>query len=84
MLSNEKHTGNLLLQKSFRNNHLEKKKCPNRGELPQYYAEGTHEAIVDMDTYEKAQEVLVRLDEEAAKRTPPKRSAFFAFLELIN
>lgn len=81
VLSNEKYTGNLLLQKSFRNNHLEKEKCPNRGELPQYYAEGTHEAIVDMDIYEKAQEVLVRLDEEAAKRTPPKRSAFTGMIK---
>ena len=36
MLSNEKYLGNALLQKQYRNNHLEKKEIPNRGELPQY------------------------------------------------
>ena len=39
MLRNEKYTGNALLQKTFSNNHLEKKKKINRGELPMYYVE---------------------------------------------
>ena len=46
LLSNEKYTGNALLQKYFRNNHLEKKKTKNTGELPQFYAEDTHPAIM--------------------------------------
>ena len=56
MLSHEKYLSNTLLQKQYRNNHLEKKEIPNRGELPQYYAEGTHEAIIDQATFDAAQE----------------------------
>ena len=37
MLKNEKYAGDLLLQKFFTNNHIEKKQCFNRGELPQYF-----------------------------------------------
>ena len=43
ILSNEKYTGNALLQKTYINNHLEKKACVNNGELPRYYATNTHE-----------------------------------------
>ena len=35
ILANEKYSGNSLLQKTFRNNHLEKRKIVNRGHLPQ-------------------------------------------------
>lgn len=51
VVTNEKYLGNALLQKTFVNNHLEKKQVKNRGELPQYYAEGTHEAIIDEATF---------------------------------
>jgi len=60
ILSNEKYTGNALLQKHFRNNHLEKRKCQNTGELPKYYAEKTHPAIIDEETYQAAQAVLIK------------------------
>ena len=57
-LSNEKYLGNALLQKRYRNNHIEKKLVANKGELPMYYAEGTHEPIIDQTTFDKAQERL--------------------------
>ena len=76
MVANEKYTGNSLLQKSYKNNHLEKKQIPNRGALPMYYAEGTHDAIIDADIFQKACEVLERLDAEAAGRKPPERNVF--------
>ena len=37
LISNEKYTGNALLQKVYINNHIEKKRIRNNGELPQYY-----------------------------------------------
>lgn len=37
LLSNEKYLGNALLQKKYRNNHLEKKLIHNDGQLPKYY-----------------------------------------------
>ena len=61
-LSNEKYTGNALLQKHYKNNHIEKKKTKNTGELAMYYVEGSHPAIIDNDTFNAAQEILHRLD----------------------
>ena len=75
-VSNEKYIGNALLQKTFRNNHLEKKQLPNNGELPMFYAEETHPAIIDKDTFEAAQ-VAVKMKREATKNRPrPQKSEF--------
>lgn len=74
IVQNEKYTGNALLQKRYRNNHLEKKKCRNTGELPMFYAEGTHLAIIDKDTFNDAQTVLLRMSEAAKNRPRPQTS----------
>lgn len=75
-LSNEKYLGNALLQKRYRNNHIEKKLVANKGELPMYYAEGTHEPIIDSATFEQAQERLRKIAQQTANRKKPSRSAF--------
>lgn len=76
ILSNEKYTGNALLQKTFINNHLEKRKVKNGGQLPMYYAEGTHDAIIDMETFEKAQERLREISKAVSGRKPRESSVF--------
>lgn len=76
ILGNEKYTGNALLQKQFVNNHLEKKEVMNTGELPQYYAEDTHPAIIDNATFTKAQKLLKCLREIQSGRAKPKQSVF--------
>ena len=48
MLSNEKYKGDALLQKEFTVDFLQKKMKKNEGEVPQYYVEGNHEAIIIM------------------------------------
>lgn len=58
ILKNEKYTGSALLQKTFISDHLTKRKTKNRGELPQYYAEATHPAIVSNETFERAQQIM--------------------------
>jgi len=58
ILKNEKYTGNALLQKRYVVDHLTKKLIPNKGQLPQYFAESTHPSIIDMATFEKAQAVM--------------------------
>ena len=73
---NEKHTGNAMLQKTYRNNHLEKKKCTNTGELPMFYAQDTHPAIIDKDTFKAAQAVLQRLHEAAEDKPRPQKGEF--------
>jgi len=75
-LTQEKYTGNALMQKWYVNNHLEKKVKANKGELPQYYAEGTHDAIIDMETFGKAQERLQEIKKTYEGRAPQQRTVF--------
>ncbi|MCD7826390.1 MAG: recombinase family protein [Clostridiaceae bacterium] len=60
ILSNEKYKGDALLQKTFTTNFLTKKTKVNEGEIPQYYVENNHEAIIDPDTFEMVQKELAR------------------------
>ena len=80
LLSNEKYLGNALLQKKYRNNHLEKKLIHNDGQLPKYYAEGTHDAIVDEELFAKAQGIL---NELATRRETLKKPTLSAFSGMI-
>ena len=76
LLSNEKYCGNALLMKRFRNNHIEKRLVPNHGELPMYYAEGTHPAIIEQNLFNKAQERLNSIKAAASTWQPPHLTAF--------
>lgn len=76
LLANEKYTGNALLWKHFRNNHIEKKKTVNRGELPMFYAEETHPAIIDAATFTAAKARLDEIAAATAQRSRPTRCAF--------
>ena len=60
LLRNYAYTGNLLLQRTYRENHITKKCIINKGEKPMYHAENTHEAIIDIDTFNKVQEEIKR------------------------
>lgn len=72
ILTNEKYCGDLLLQKSFRNNHIEKKKTANCGDLPQYFAEDAHEPIIEKSMFLAVQK---RLQERKERFTPTKSTA---------
>lgn len=52
LLCNEKTAGNLLLQKTYVVDPVTKDKRKNGGELQKYFVEGSHEAILDRETYE--------------------------------
>lgn len=56
ILRNITYTGNLLLQKEYISDPITGKSKINRGELPQYYVENTHEAIIPMEVYKAVQE----------------------------
>lgn len=47
ILNNEKYHGDVLLQKTFVAELFSKKRCPNKGEYPQYLIENHHEAIIN-------------------------------------
>ncbi len=55
ILSNEKYKGDALLQKSFTVDFLTKTRKVNQGELPQYYVENNHEAIIDKAIFDMVQ-----------------------------
>ena len=64
VLKNYTYTGNLLLQKTYRENHITKRKMNNNGEFPKYHVEGSHEAIIDLDTYNRVQAEIARRREK--------------------
>ncbi len=53
-LSNEKYVGDTLCQKTYKTGFPFVQKI-NRGEVDQFYVEGTHPAIVSQEVYDKAQ-----------------------------
>lgn len=55
ILQNEKYKGAALLQKTFTIDFLQKKTKVNEGEVPQYYIENSHEAIIDPVEHERVQ-----------------------------
>ncbi len=60
ILTNEKYKGDALLQKSFTVDFLEKKTKLNEGEVPQYYVEGSHPAIIAPDEWDHVQAEFAR------------------------
>lgn len=60
MLSNEKYKGDALLQKEFTVDFLQKKTKKNEGEVPQYYVEGNHEAIISPAVFDMVQDELAK------------------------
>ena len=60
ILGNITYTGNLLFQKEYVIDTISKKSKINRGELPQYFVENTHEAIIPMEVYQAVQEEKAR------------------------
>ena len=60
ILTNISYTGNLLLQKEYVEDPISKKRKKNRGELPQYFVENSHEAIVPMETWQFVQDEMAR------------------------
>ena len=60
MLRNEKYQGDMLLQKTFVENHITKRKVKNIGQLPQYYVSKSHEEIISRDTFAAVQQEIAR------------------------
>lgn len=60
ILENEKYRGDALLQKSFTIDFLSHKTKPNQGEVPQYFIEGNHDAIIDPVIHAQVQRELKR------------------------
>ncbi len=68
ILTNEKYKGDARLQKRFTTDYLTKTMKINEGEVPQYYVENSHPAIIAPEEWKKVQEEY-RRRKEAVKRT---------------
>jgi len=60
ILTNEKYKGSALLQKCFTVDFLTKKMKSNEGEVPQYYVENSHPAIIQPEEFERVQHEMAR------------------------
>jgi DNA invertase Pin-like site-specific DNA recombinase len=67
ILTNEKYKGDALLQKTYTENYLDHKMVKNNGQIPQYYVENSHPAIIDRDMWEQVQIELKRRERIGAK-----------------
>ena len=56
ILANITYTGNLLLQKEYTADPITGKSRLNKGELPQYFVENHHEAIIPMEEWQAVQD----------------------------
>ncbi len=55
ILTNEKYCGNMLLQKTYTENYINKKTIENHGERTRYLVENSHEAIIPKAMFDAAQ-----------------------------
>ena len=81
ILSNYNYTGDLLLQKTYRENHLTKRQIINTGELDMYVVKDNHEAIVSKETFNDAQNMRAK---QAEKIKPKSTNKNYAFLGMIR
>lgn len=70
ILTNIHYTGNLLFQKEYVVDPISGKTRKNRGELPQYFVENTHEAIISMEDFRKTEAEMKRRREAGAIGNP--------------
>ncbi|MBD5118504.1 MAG: recombinase family protein [Clostridiales bacterium] len=60
ILQNEKYMGDAILQKTFTLDLFSRQQVKNEGQLPKYYVENAHPAIIDRDTFQRVQEEMAR------------------------
>ena len=80
ILSNVNYTGTLHLQKTFTDNHINKKNKKNKGEKPLYIVENNHEPIISKEVFDEAQRI--RKEKAAGKHHQAK--SIYPFTGLIR
>ena len=72
--ANEKYIGDALLQKTYTVDFLSKHRVKNTGEVPQYYVEDHHEAIIPKNIFYAVQEEMLRRQSGKRGKNGVKRS----------
>lgn len=78
ILQNEKYRGDARLQKKFTVDFLQKKMKINEGEVPQYYVENSHPAIIEPEEWD-----LVQAEFSGRKALGSRYSAASVFFSMI-
>lgn len=81
ILTNEKYVGDVLMQKTFRQDCISRKDIRNTGQLPMYLIQNNHEAIVERKTFDAVQVELARrnaLKGSTQKSAPSGKSCYSA------
>lgn len=66
ILQNEKYCGDVIMQKTFRRDCISKETVVNTGQLPKYWTQNHHEAIVSREIFDAVQEETARRKAMAA------------------
>lgn len=82
ILKNYTYTGNLILQTTYRDNHINKKTLKNIGQLPKFQVIDAHEPIIDVDTFCRVQEEIHRRSESQNRIVEPGNT--YRFTSLIT
>ena len=89
ILTNEKYTGDALLQKTYVTDCITKKTRKNNGELPMYLVKNHHEPIISRSDFNRVQEEMARrsakraIADKLTKTGQGKYSAKYALTELL-
>ena len=89
ILRNEKYIGDALLQKTYITDCISKRVKQNRGELPMYYVENNHPAIIPRENFAQVQEEMKRRSskrkvmQKHGKTERGKYSGKYALTELL-
>lgn len=88
ILCNERYCGDMLMQKTFVKNPLNKKQQRNRGELPKYLIQNNHPAIIERSVFQAVQSEMARRTSkrkvsDRAKTELGKYSGKYALTELL-
>ena len=88
ILTNEKYVGDIILQKTFISNCIDKKTKWNSGELPKYLVSNNHPGIIDRDTFnivqvEFASRANKRSKSSLAQTEKGRYSSKFALTDLL-
>ena len=76
ILKNRNYTGDLMLQKTYRENHLTKRQMMNKGELDKYRIRDNHEAIICRETFEKAKQIRKKRANKIKPQSPRQHYPF--------
>ena len=84
VLRNDTYTGNLTLQKTYRENHITKKTRKNCGEFPQYKVDNAHDAIIPKEMFDAVQIEIARRADEWSNENKPSIGIFTGKLVCEN